>query len=180
MGEKVLHWVEIHPPEYIAELFAAIERGETGDRKVPDDKLIKVPMVSASRVKAYERQDARVELRRWSLTQMGRDPDDDSSDDEPGPNLIDLPETMQREWLCLFQATDIVGAIVDDKCVNWTPPTDLAGWLDVEDYIFSPLLDKAWSLNPHWRLENTPLPKNESGPGSKDSNENSIEASEPG
>jgi len=181
MGEKVVQYVEIQSPEFLTSVLDAIERNETPDQEAPPEQVIKLAMVSASRVKAYDRQDARVDLRRWLMRTMGRDPDAEEVDEEvANTELKDLPEDVGRQWMCMFQACDIVGALVPDQCVNWEAPEELEGWLDVEDYIFSPALERAWRLNPHWRLENQPPSKNAPRPESEDSNEDSKEASEPG
>lgn len=177
MGEKVT-WVEIHPPEYVADVLRAIERGEDAKEQPAPEGTIRVPMVSATRVKAYDRNDARIELRKWILREMGVDPESEEADERV--DLADLPDRLQREWVTLFQATDIIGAMADLPCENWEPPAELAGWLEVMDYIYTPLLDKAWVLNPHWRLEATPLSKNGPEPGSQSSKGDSTKASEPG
>jgi len=72
----------------------------------------------------------------------------------------DIPEDIVEQYIILQQAASILGALVPEELVNWAPPAALEGWLDVPDYIFSPILAATWEMNPHWAPEVARAEKN--------------------
>jgi len=65
----------------------------------------------------------------------------------------ELPAEALESLTIMSQAAAIAGALVDDECVNFAPPDEIAGWLEVPDFLFAPALEMALALNPHWLPE---------------------------
>lgn len=86
----------------------------------------------------------------------------------------ELPVEALEALTIMSQGAVIAGALVDDECVNWTAPVEIAGWLEVPDYVFAPALEMALALNPHWMPEapedaESGDSKNAGAPGSRSS-----------
>lgn len=109
-------------------------------------ETIEVTLCTASRRQATRRGDMRRAARQWLMVRVGAKTPDEIDWQGMDDETADL-------WMPMWQAADIMGAVVPGSCVNWVPPTDLEGWADVKDYIFSRLLSETWALNPHWRDE---------------------------
>jgi len=67
--------------------------------------------------------------------------------------VAELPVDVLEALTIMSQGAVIAGALVDDECLNWAPPEEISGWLEVPDYIFAPALEMALALNPHWLPE---------------------------
>lgn len=147
----------------------------TAGEKVKKNNTIRLALVPATRRQAYLRLDARNEAREWLQEQTGVEDADDL-------NFEDLSRELQIDWNIMFQAADIIGALVPDQCEDWTPPDSLNGWCDVSDLIFREALGAALQLNPQWAAEAMLQGESEGNvpPGSQSNGESGTSDSEPG
>ena len=147
-----IHYVTIVRPEgfepaQIAEAMSesadAVEAGE----KVAKESVIRLAMVTASRMKAYDRGEAQDTMIEWLQKKTG-------IEDPTGLDVTKLGKDDFRFFTSAWTACDIVGALVPEECEGWDEiPDDVLGWPGVDDYIYDPALAKARALNPHWASE---------------------------
>ena len=163
MGKSKIQYVVVPDPEVdlISEMAKEMEAAQADDgvevdgptiaSKVRDRHSIKIALVTASRLKAYDRAEFLDAVQSWFLKAMGID------DAVQLAEIEDFPPGVRSKWFVLKQAADIVGSLVPEECVGWEPPEEMEGWFDVPDYIFEPVFEKAIGLNPHWGLEYSSL-----------------------
>ena len=135
-----VHYLNIFPPLSPADLQELVdaqiealekkaEAGEGEDAEesksgveiaadIMDGMKIRLAMVSANRMKAYDRTDAQTEARQWLLKELELTISDAVEYDfQEG-----TPENVQRMMLAMQEAADIIGALIPDKCEGGTPP----------------------------------------------------------
>lgn len=160
--DAAIHYLEIAIPVSAVVMRADIEtetakakerlkEGETLDNAAIAEKVqrrytLSLAMVSATRRKSYDRGNARTAARDWLKSELGLEELD-------GDAFDNISEDHARTWASMWQASDIIGALVPEKCKRWSPPKLPQDWEDVPDYIFTPALEKAYELNPQWQLD---------------------------
>ena len=153
-----VHYVSLTRPVSQEELRArvklAIEKakaGETGKdagEQVADEIIIRAAMVSADRLKAYDRLEAQDDAQNWIMEALDKSPLEMIEVD-----IEAVDSTVRRTWVSMLEASDILGALVPDLCENWSPPSKLEEWVYVPDFIFEPLLAESRRLNPQWGVQ---------------------------
>ena len=145
--------VEIQPPRYPRGKPSRYPRGEpprSGERVV-------LVLGVATRREGIKRIRLIQENFAW-LREQGYGDDDE------------LPPEVAEQFAVMQQACNIAPVLVAEECENFQPPEAIADWLDVPDYVFSPALETAWKLNPHWIPELAgEEEKNAEAPGSESS-----------
>lgn len=149
MSKAKVHYLTLPRPiarDEFDGMVADIADGEAEAEDVARETVIRLAFVTASRVKAYDRGDQQEFTQVWLAEQAG-------VEDAQDVDVTALPTQTFRTFSALWQAADILGALVPEECEGWQPPEDPADWAEVEDYIFQPALIKAWELNPQWRIQ---------------------------
>lgn len=155
-----LRYLRLAVPVTEAELLERINeqlaaRDETGPvevgEKVAEEVIVKLAFASVTRIKGYDRGDAQEEAKEWMAAKIGKDMEDITNED-----VRALPRELNRTFGAMWQAADIIAALVLEECEipkviqDWFPPEKLEDWADVRDWLFQPALQMAWQLNPHW------------------------------
>jgi hypothetical protein len=107
-------------------------------------KEIVVVLTVATLAGGYKRASAVQEAIAWIREQVG--PENVEEAEDSG----DLPADLGISFMVLRSVADVIGCLVPDKCENFDVPENLIDWLQVPDYLLSPMIDTAWRLNPHW------------------------------
>ena len=150
--EKDIEYIEIVRPdgfrrEQIEEAMAESADGVEGGKKVLKKSIIRLAMVTVTRLKAYDRGEAQDQVLAWVRSQLGIEENDDL-------DFTQMPTKDFYRFQALWTACDIVGALVPEACENFPEmPDDVFGWPDAKDFIFDPALAAARRLNPHWAVE---------------------------
>lgn len=114
-------------------------------KEIMADNTIKIALRSISRRQAYSRGNMQNEAKDWLVNAVG-------AEDFSAINIREVPEEVGEVWTAMYQAADIVPAIIPEKCDGWEIPSTLEGWADVPDWIFQRLLAETWALNPQMIL----------------------------
>lgn len=104
---------------------------------------IKIAVHSVTRKEAFRRVKLQGEAREWLLGKLGLEKWEDVNQDE-------LPDEIAEHWLMMYQAADIVPALVPGECKGWDIPDRLEDWPGVKDFIFERALSETWALNPQF------------------------------
>lgn len=67
--------------------------------------------------------------------------------------LANLPEEASSGFMALRLAADVIGGTVFDRCENFEVPVEVEDWLNMPDYLMSPVIEAVWELNPHWSVD---------------------------
>lgn len=104
---------------------------------------IKIAVRSLSRGEAFQRSDIQREAKRWLADIMGVEEYDQIV-------IGEVDDHLKQQWMTMYQAADIIPALVPDACDGWDIPEDLEGWAELKDYIYTPALREAWAMNPQY------------------------------
>ena len=104
---------------------------------------IKIAVHSVTRKEAFRRGKLQTQAREWLLGQLGVEKWGDV-------NTNELPEELAEHWVMMYQAADIIPALVPEECRGWKIPEKLEDWPGVKDYIFERALAETWALNPQF------------------------------
>lgn len=154
-----IHYVSINRPisgeELRARVTEALEKAKEGDKtakdageEIAEEIILKIAMVSADRLKAYDRLEGQDIAADWIMEALDKTPME-----MVDVEVEEIEDVRRRTWISMLEASDIVGALVPDFCENWSPPDKLEEWVYVPDYIFQPLLVEARRLNPQWGIQ---------------------------
>jgi len=123
-------------------------RGVNGTQDAQDileANTVKIALRSVTRREAFQRGQLQVQAREWLLEQAGVERYEDID-----MGVVD--DAIGQVWMAMYQAADIIPALIPDKCKGWKVPRDLEGWADVKDYIFTKALAETWALNPQFTI----------------------------
>jgi hypothetical protein len=106
---------------------------------------IKIALRSITRREAFQRNQLQVQAREWLQDQTGAETYEDIVSK-------DVDDSIGSVWMAMYQAADIIPALVADQCEGWDVPDKLEDWADIPDHIFTSALAEAWALNPQFTL----------------------------
>ena len=154
-GEDEIYYVVVQKPllhEELERLAREVADDEDQERKAEEivqARSMRIALTSASRRQAYRRMAAQNAARDWFAKRIGVK----SWLEIDGDVLKGLDVDTHHEWLAVWSACDVIGALVPEACENWEPPERLEDWAELKDYIFQPLIRRTWELNPQWLNE---------------------------
>lgn len=114
-----------------------------------DKRKVKIALRSVTRQSAFRRARLQKEAKEWLMEQLGV-----SDWSEVNLEALDDDEDVGEKWITMYQAADIIPALVVDECSGWDIPENLVDWADVKDFIFAKALADTWALNPQFVLGN--------------------------
>jgi hypothetical protein len=172
-----VHYLSLTRPVSAEELQGkvreAIEKAKQRDKtakdageEVAEEIIMRIALVSADRLKAYDRLEAQDYAGDWIMAALDKTPLEMTE-----VEVEEIDPIPRRTWISILEAADIVGALVPELCENWSPPAKLEDWVYVPDWIFQPLLVEARRLNPQWRIQ-AGVNLGNSVPGSQTNGEN--------
>ena len=109
------------------------------------DHTVKIALRSVTRREAFQRGQLQVQAREWLLEQADVEKYEDI-------DMTQVDDTIGEVWMAMYQAADIIPALIPEQCKGWKVPKTLEGWADVKDYIFTKALAETWALNPQFTI----------------------------
>lgn len=136
------------PPDPAWERRLEVLQSVNGTQDAEDilaENTIKIAVHSVTRREAYQRGNLMAAAREWLAAKMNVA---DYEDIDPAQ----ISDEIGEPWTAMYQAADIVVALVPEQCSGWDIPEDQEDWADVPDWIFTKLLAATWAMNPQFTL----------------------------
>lgn len=119
--------------------------GTQDAQEILAENTVKIALRSVTRREAFRRGQLQLQAREWLLDNAGVENYEDI-------DMTTVDDSIGSVWMAMYQAADIIPALVIEQCEGWDIPDDLEGWADVRDFIFTKALAECWALNPQFTL----------------------------
>lgn len=119
--------------------------GTQDAKEILEANTIVIALRSVTRGQAFHRGQMQLEARQWLMDQAGVETYEEI-------NMDNVGDSIGQVWMAMYQAADIVCALVTEECKGWEIPKHLEEWADVPDWIFTRALSETWALNPQFTM----------------------------
>lgn len=134
-------------PDWVEERLTTLRsvNGTQDAEELLADNTIKIALRSITRRQAMKRGQLQTDAKAWLTEQAGAKTYEDV-------NIHEVDDDIGETWMAMYQAADIMVAIVPEQCKGWDIPKSQEEWADAPDWIFVKALSESWALNPQFVL----------------------------
>ena len=119
--------------------------GTQDAERILAESTVKIALRSVTRRQSFRRANLIEDSRRWLADRLGV-----SVDDLRGMDGSEMETEHGAMAYIMFQAADIMVALVPERCEGWDVPRSQEEWCDVPDWLFTQALTETWALNPQF------------------------------